>query len=141
MRQALALATILALATPASADVFSELAAAKTLRCTFPTGNFGAWDEGKFSTGKTTDTMTSVFHSIDRGEGTARLIGNVGAEDVMVVGLNFVEVTTSGNMNITTVFPIQVQSKTGKGGLPKRGFAAVLSRHFYGFDNAVPTQY
>ena len=65
-----------------------------------------------------------MFDSIS--ERKARLIGNVGSDDVLVartaMGLNFVERTSGGSWNTKTVFRHRENEAGGS-------FAAVTSRH------------
>jgi len=63
------------------------------------------------------------FDSIDRKNGTARMIGNEGAEDVTLVGMPFnltiIERTGFGNFTFTTIY----------GDYQDDSFTAVHSRH------------
>ena len=89
--------------------------------------------EGKASWGK---NNVILFDAIDTKKGRARLIGNVGAEDVIVwltaIGLTFVEATPSSNINVTTVFA----NKVG------RDYIYVQSRHVVLLSSGpLPSQY
>lgn len=54
------------------------------------------------------EVMEIHYIDIDREKGRARLVGNNGVKDVVVVtgevGLSFVEVTPSGNITVATVY-------------------------------------
>lgn len=80
------------------------LPAPKSLRCDFDNGVFHAWGE---KTRITSDRLSLVFDNINIKAGTARLIGNAGTADVIALSadnrLSFVEVTNSGNVNLTSV--------------------------------------
>jgi hypothetical protein len=93
--------------------------------CEFATGFFSAPESGRFVTSETHDTLRLTFASIDPKRGTAQMIGNAGAADVMlVVGLNavhFVEITGAGNVTLTTVDDTTTH--------PNGRFFAAHSRH------------
>lgn len=115
-------------------NAFERLSKAKSLKCYYSEGYTGIWDDGKlkiskgqFGTSKKESSM--VFDSIDLKKGTARLIGNQGASDVMVLstptGVSFIEKTPAGYLMITTVFAYY-----------KKGtdeFVCVYSRHVGSF--------
>ena len=113
---------------------------AESLYCKFKDGSFTSWTKGKPVV--ELDVMTesgdpTVFHSIDLKAGTAKMMGNMGSGSISVIptssAVTFIEPTSSGNMNITTVF-------AGFVGTPKR-FFAVHSRHFFAYGQARPSQY
>jgi len=83
------------------------------------------WRNGRLETSVNSEEVTSHFDSIDLKKGTARLIGNVGAGDVITIltaeSLTFIEKTASGNLNFTTVFPFYKNNT--------QEFLAVTSRH------------
>ena len=67
------------------------------------------------------DTLNIVFEDINYNQGKARQVGVNGSQEVLVHALttiNFMEVTGSGNMTFTTIFPN-----------PKSRYNAVHSRH------------
>lgn len=79
------------------------------------------------------------FDAIDRHAGTARMIGNQAAADVAILlspsALTFIEQTTFGSINVTTVFETQVPHSP-------TGFIAVHSRHATGMIGPpLPSQY
>lgn len=82
------------------------------------------------------DSMMTI-DSINIKEGTARLIGNAGAEDLIVLisssGLNFIERTPSGNINLTTIFSTKIKG-TNK-------YPVVESRHIGTSWTPMPSQY
>lgn len=120
-----------------SEDLWSTLAKTRSLKCTFETVMQGDWKGGRLSLTKERESFILHFDSIEPDTRRARLIGNVAAEDVLTSltqsGITFVEITGSGNVNFTTVFPRY-----------KRGteeFIAVTSRHLLLLDNPVPSQH
>ena len=131
---------VLVLAVSAAAQAATALRRAESLYCKFKDGSFTSWTKGKPVV--ELDVMTesgdpTVFHSIDLKAGTAKMMGNMGSGSIGVIttasGITFIEPTSSGNMNITTVF-------AGFVGNSKR-FFAVHSRHFFAFGQARPSQY
>ena len=90
----------------------ARLMTAETLRCEFE--GFGA---------------ESIIDAIDYDAGRARHVGALGAEPMLAFrgdnGMNFIEVTGSGNMTTTTVFAWWTSRARGL-------YAAVTSRHHAG---------
>ena len=110
-------------------DVFvrdEKLFSAQTIRCPFPVATGANWDDGEpiVKSFKRDNKFLLLFDSI--GEKKARLIGNAGSEDVLVIrtdmGLTFIEKTPSGSWNTTTVFVYREKDLRGR-------FTAVTSRH------------
>ena len=103
-----------------------SLLGTRSLRCSFSLVMQADWKSGKLknSIDKEEDFILH-FDSIDPRQGKARLMGNEGATDVVVIpsvsGLNFLEETPSGNINFTTIF----QSFKGN----SSDYIAVTSRH------------
>jgi hypothetical protein len=97
-----------------------------SLRCSFSLVMQADWESGKLknSVDKEEDIVLH-FDSINPKRGKARLIGNEGATDVVVIpsasGLNFLEETPSGNINFTAIFQSAEKNSTD--------FIAVTSRH------------
>jgi hypothetical protein len=105
----------------------SRIAAAKTLRCSFPRHAVGTW--GKDSAPDATVQSTPLvlrYDSIDPDSGTAQLrSGTVGAEVTVRLAEGYLHLMQSfrtGPLYITTVF--DVGDKSGK-------LKAVHSRHEY----------
>jgi hypothetical protein len=117
-------------------EVYRKLSRARSLKCTFSTIIQSAWEAGKFSTKTESEKYEAHFDSIDANSHKARLIGNAGAADVTVLltpeSLSFIEVTPSGNPNLTTVFPA-LKAGTSE-------FIAVSSRHV-SFIEPFPSQH
>lgn len=115
------------LASEVEADLaaFQRLLAARSLRCTFPKGSYGAWKDGKVEVKPAEFESPMVFDSIDYQTGKARLIANQGAGDIQAVSspgaVFFVETTMSGGLNVTFVFSDTPVSR--------REFLAVTTRH------------
>jgi hypothetical protein len=128
------LLTILSTYLFAEKSPIDKLLKAKSLKCYYSEGYTGIWDDGKliiekgnFATSERDSAM--VFDSIDFKKGTARLIGNQGSSDVIVLatpaGISFIEKTPVGYLMITTVFAYY-----------KKGtdeFVCVYSRHVGSF--------
>jgi hypothetical protein len=87
----------------------AKLAAARSLKCHFDRGNRTEWIKGKPRTSDVSHDEVVQFDSIDAKKGSARLIGSLGASDVLVVlthvGLSFIEAAGAAFDN-TTVFPV-----------------------------------
>ncbi|MBL0338859.1 MAG: hypothetical protein IPP67_06780 [Rhodospirillaceae bacterium] len=104
----------------------------KTMRCTFNIPGISAgWDSnGEFKSTKS-DFSTKpqdaviIFDNINQDKMTARMVGNNGASDVYVLSteksLSFLEITSSGNPILTTLFL--------SASLSDHTFPAVMSRH------------
>jgi len=132
-----------ALGHSASADEIEEVPSvvfrAFSIRCEFDRGTQASWDGGtlKLESARAGSGGAVTFDSIDTKEGKARIVGNVGAGDVMLLvtqaGITFVEITLLGNVNVTTVFAAPYSSD-------RRRFAAVQSRHAE-INGPFPAQY
>ena len=118
-------------------DVFSNLLRAKCIKCSFREGVSTSWHAKgvKIESDKMKDAI--VFDSIDIKQGKARIIGNQGASDIILIGspsgITFIETTGIGNMIFTTVFPYY------KPGTDQ--FCAVMSRHMNLITGALPSQF
>ena len=119
------LAASLAAQIAPEADAVRDLRAARSLKCTFPWYASADWDEDE-PTVKTASQVDFAFHidGIDYLKGTARIIGNAGAEDLIAISgessVSFVERVPVGTLNVTTVYGWR--NKAGH-------FKAVHSRH------------
>lgn len=98
-------AVILGAAQPADAQ--EKL----TFRCTFGPGSAANWSSGSLAIEKGNFGKPSVditYDAIDVKAGTARIIGNAGAADLVVLqsneALNLNDQTGSGNYVFTTIF-------------------------------------
>jgi hypothetical protein len=120
-----ALSTSLAAQIVPDAGALRALIAARSLKCSFPWYASADWD-GDQPLLKTATQKEFAFHidGIDFGKGSARLIGNAGAEDLVATrgdsSVSFVERVPVGSLNITTVYGWR--NKAGH-------FKAVHSRH------------
>ncbi|MHB1095634.1 MAG: hypothetical protein ACYC3F_05635 [Gemmatimonadaceae bacterium] len=107
-----------------NAQDVARLRATKTFRCTFAASASANMDGDVPKLTTRVDHFELVFDQIDLERGTARLIGNVGAEDVTVIGgserLSLLEHTGSGNLQVTVIY--MAQRSDGQ-------FKAVHSRH------------
>ena len=130
----------LTIASPSFAvdEAFDKLLIAKSLKCELGPGVSTEWDEGKIKTESGKFGSSLHFDSIDLEKGTARIIGNQGAEDILSIltlaGISFVETTGLGNMILTTVF-FEYTDKNSK------QYKMVQSRHVSLMSNAFPSQY
>ncbi len=102
-----------------------KLLSAKSLKCQFRPGTIAEWKETKFKVDNDKWQGETYYDSIDINQQQARLIGNQGAVDVMVLpspaGITFLEATSVGNVNFTTVYSAYCG--------PPGNFCAVMSRH------------
>ena len=121
---------------------FQQLLKAKTIRCYLDRGATADWIKGKLDIkiskcSESKEASYLTFDLIDIKNQSARLVANVGAEDVQVMltpeGMTFVEYTPSGNINITTIFPYTLKS-SGE-------FVFVQSRHIKLLGQPLPQQY
>ena len=109
-----------------SAPLFS----AKSLKCSFESGVFTKFENEKWKS-KNSKMVDLIFDSIDTDKQSARLIANMGASDLaaylMPRALHFIEITDTGNFNLTSVFlphqPVQKSISASE------SFLAVHSRH------------
>ena len=111
---------------------------AQTIRCDFTRGVSANWDGAEPKLELQRDGFGSEFLFDSIGEKRARFIGNAGSEDVQVIrtemGLTFIEKTSAGSWNTTTVFRFLDKK------YPNR-FAAVTSRHINSFAHLTTSQY
>lgn len=100
-----------------------ELKGVRSLKCRFFLMETVKWTgaQPKMESGE--EELMLHFDSIDQKAGTARMIGNEGADDVSVLGrsanITIVERTDFGNFTFTTIYP---DFQNGE-------FVAVHSRH------------
>lgn len=129
------------LLTPAWANEtvanYKRLVQARSLKCAFVVGMQADWKTGQLKTSAIAgEELVLHFDSIDAKKGTARLIGNVGAADIVTLltatSLSFIEQTFTGNLNLTTVFPFYKKDT--------QEFVAVTSRHQL-LESAFPSQH
>ena len=98
---------------------------ALTLKCSFTASASTEFKAGQRAISSTKDEGQSTFSTINIPKGTAKVIGNIRAADVVVRYTQgeiwFIETTPAGNLVITTVFPMYVQGT--------EDFVVVESRH------------
>lgn len=117
-------ATLLAQDRPALHDISS-------LRCTFESRSVSQrWElnsEPELDLGKDSKPLQFFIDSIDRENGKARMVGNAGSADLIVVPtlelLHLIERTPVGGLNLLTI-----ERQLLDGG-PRSSFRAVYSRH------------
>jgi hypothetical protein len=109
---------------PTTAPAPTTLAAARTVRCTFPKYAATRWIDGTPETVMGTDQLTFDIDAINLKARTARVVAGSAAVLVSAslsqTGLNIIEQTPIGNFILTTVFT---------GGRDGIVFRAVHSRH------------
>ena len=113
------------------AQVWPSLDDISSLRCSFEARiTSERWEPGsepKLDLGKVSEPFQLVVDSIDRENDTARMIGNVGSADLVVVPsprvLHLIERTPSGGLNLLTI------DKQLSDDGPRSSFRAVYSRH------------
>ena len=120
----------------AADDAWDKLIKATCLKCTYVDGTMGDWIKGDLKLEKCNPVPPAVFDSINLKGGTARLIGNQGSADVIVIptpsGITFMETTGTGNVVFTTVFPVYKKYSND--------FIAVTSRHMNLPGGPLPSQ-
>lgn len=86
----------------------AELSAARSLKCEFPWFASADWDRDAPVLKSSKQQFGFHIDGIDRAKNAARLIGNAGAEDLIVLGnfdaTAFIEQTPAGYLNVTTVY-------------------------------------
>jgi hypothetical protein len=117
---------LLALPTAPPGAAQARLAAAKSIRCSFPQNATGAWNKaGAPEVTPKPSTLVLRFEAIDADDGTAQLRNGSMSSDVIVRAsagyLHFMQVFRTGPLYTTTVF-----DKDADGRLK-----AVHSRHEY----------
>ena len=124
------------LMTPVTA--FAQVASlvnTRSWRCDFPTAAVTDWLEERAEPEVITQNFTITIDNVDAANGTARIIGDTGASDLIVVSgagvLHFLEGTGSGNMNVTTIFNAST---------PASQLKAVHSRHVLILGDPLPSQ-
>ena len=124
-------------AVAAKNEVFSRLLGAKCLKCSFREGVSTSWHGKGVKVESDQWKGDTIFDSIDIKQGNARIVGNQGSADAILLwspsGITFIESTGSGNMVFTTVFPFY------KSGTIE--FCAVMSRHMNLRTEALPSQF
>ena len=120
-------------------DAASCLLQARSIRCEWEPGTQGRWQDGEptLEQGTFGDGATVTYDSIDAEKSSARVIGNAGAYDVVVlqtpVGLTFIEQGSDliAGMSVTTVFTRTVERDTSsvaeraQGGLDTSSYSGV----------------
>lgn len=108
-----------------------------SLRCKFSSGQVTEFDKGRLTTKRAGDLSEIIFDQIDLKKQSARMIGNAGAETLPVIegtsSVHLLEVTGTGNLNVTTIFGI----KNAK----ENQFSVVHSRHITLSGGPLPSQY
>ena len=102
---------------------------AKTVKCVYPTTAIVNWEELNDPDPEIDEPDKPLEYTFDSiGQQQARLIGNVGASDVVVVrtgeGLHLLEILPGGSINTTTIYSSRENVIGGY-------FASVASRHPY----------
>lgn len=95
-------------------DPASRLRGVRSLRCTY-TSSVATWvRSGHRSFEQTNDKSSAVYDDINLSKGTARIVANSGASDLVLWrdrqdNLWMLERTPSGNEVVTTVFPMYAE--------------------------------
>ena len=107
-------------------------------RCNFTDGQITNFDKGSPSTKRENKFTELIFDQIDINKKTARLIGNAGVAQVQALegdeSIHLVEITNSGNLNMTTIFLTDKGKSIGV-------FPVVHSRHIKIASSPLPSQY
>ena len=116
-----------------------ELVDVRSLRCSYSQFTLTFWQEDQPVVEVDEGDDEDVFHidNIDYDAGSARLIGNLAAQDLSVVlgstSASFIEVTPMGNVNVTTVYHDREEA-TGR-------FKMVASNNRTFIGQPAPSQY
>jgi len=111
-----------------------------SLRCVFDVGTNANFQEKTVEAEKAKGSTLPpiIFDQIDTLSGTARMIGNAGAETVTALSrsnsIHLVELTASGNLNVTTVFNTNDSNSSFD-------YPVVHSRHIDLSGGPLPSQY
>jgi len=121
-------------AQAAQAPARDPLFSAHHLTCSFPVYAAPVWKDGAAQVVSRAQDFNFDIDAIDTKKNSARIVGGGGASAhastiVTPTGLNVIEATPSGNLNITTIFV--AGGPTGK-------YLAVHSRHL-GDPNSAPS--
>ena len=106
---------VCATATSGTTELAARLARAHSLRCTFSLSSTIWVRSGRRTAETTAEKGEVVYDSIDTAKGTARIIGNIGASNLVAWreassgSLWLREMTPSGNEVTTTIFPMYVE--------------------------------
>ncbi len=97
----------------AQTRVADKLAAAKSIKCVFPTMAVGGWgSSGPLGEIKPA-TLSLGFEDVDTDDGTARVVGAFGPSDIIVRlssgTLHFVQSFREGPLYATTIFPYEAR--------------------------------
>ena len=119
-----------------STFVFSQTL---SFRCNFTDGQITNFDSGVPTTKHESKFTELVYDQIDTVKKSARLIGNIGVAEVQVVEgsqlMHLVEITISGNLNLTTIFFTDKSKFSG-------AYPVVHSRHLKtSASGPLPSQY
>jgi len=110
----------------AQRSVEYRLAKVKSLKCAFSLYVTGTWKEAEPQAELKPVKLTLQFDDIDTDEGTAQAIGMFGPTHMIarlaVWSLHFMEIGSSGTLNITTIF--DKETRNGR-------LKAVHTRHEY----------
>ena len=95
--------------TPAAAQARDPLFSAKHLTCSFPVYAAPVWKDGAAQVVSRAQDFTFDVDSIDPKKNSARIVGAGGATAhastvITPTGVNVVEATPMGNLNLTTIF-------------------------------------
>jgi hypothetical protein len=123
----------------AVADVYQ----AKSFKCNYYYVAIGEIKNNKYKidTSKE-DKMGFSYVNIDLINGSAQMVGNGGTANVTAIsaqpsGVHFVEMTSAGNLTMTTIYPQEI----GYNSLGQKLFSSSHSRHMAMINNSLPQQY
>ena len=109
-----------------------------SFRCNFTDGQITNFDRGSPNTKRENKFAELIYDQIDITKKTARLIGNAGVAQVQALegdeSIHLVEITNSGNLNMTTIFLTDKGKSIG-------AFPVVHSRHIKIASSPLPSQY
>jgi hypothetical protein len=115
---------------------FTSLTGSRSLKCTYTLASNTRWKGRGVQVKSVNEGMIVSFDSINYEHRTATVRRNQLTSDVQVLptasGISFLELTPSGSVIITTVFPAFADDEK---------FTAVMSRHVLMMGDPVPSQW
>ena len=122
---------------------FADIYNANSFKCDYYYVALGEIKNNKYKidTSKE-DKMKFSYVNIDLNNGSAQMVGNGGTANVTAIsgqpsGVHFVEMTSAGNLTMTTIYPQEI----GYNSLGQKLFTSSHSRHMAMISNSLPQQY
>ena len=126
-----------------SKATFADIYNANSFKCNYYYVAIGEIKNNKYKIETSKENkMGFSYVNIDLKNGSAQMVGNAGTEDVTAIsaqpsGVHFVEMTSAGNLTMTTIYPQEI----GNNSLGQKLFSSSHSRHMAMMYNSLPQQY